>query len=232
MKQRVLCVINPASGQDYPILATLNRGFTQINLDWEPLVTKPHKPVAHQLKTFDLTQYTFVCVYGGDGTVNQVAQLLLDRETPIFPLQGGTGNTLAKELKIPADVAEAMAKLATKKYTIQAIDTAEANNHFFVNAAIIGPLGQINTETSRELKDSLGVLAYAHTFITKIPLSQEIDFQLELDNRTIKTRGAALLILNSRFSSLGKFKISANASLTNGSLVLATIPRIDQGFDI
>src|SRR6056297_3999933 len=44
-----------------------------------------------------------VMVWGGDGTVNEVANGLAGTEVPILPCPAGTENLLAKELKISRD---------------------------------------------------------------------------------------------------------------------------------
>jgi diacylglycerol kinase (ATP) len=61
-----------------------------------------------------------VCV-GGDGTVNETAQVLKDSETALAIIPTGSGNGLARHLRIPMDYKKAIALLIEGKQV--AIDT-------------------------------------------------------------------------------------------------------------
>lgn len=90
-------------------------------------------------------EFDLVIAVGGDGTVNEVINGLLQHETPpefgIIPM--GTVNDFTRALGIPSDIFEAL------DYIIEgepfAIDLGLMDGKYFMN---IGGGGKINTEVS------------------------------------------------------------------------------------
>src|SRR4051794_21083613 len=80
---RVHIIINPASGQDRPVLAILNDVFHPSGIDWDVSVTKEAGDGRrYALEALD-AGVDAIGVYGGDGTVNEVASALVGTQTPL-----------------------------------------------------------------------------------------------------------------------------------------------------
>ncbi|MCI1220004.1 MAG: hypothetical protein LKF99_05660 [Bifidobacterium sp.] len=77
-----------------------------------------------------------IAAIGGDGTVSAVAGLVAGTESTLIPLPGGTLNHFTKDLDIPQDIDEAIARLAT--LSPRSIDIAEVNGTFLINNSSIG----------------------------------------------------------------------------------------------
>lgn len=77
-----------------------------------------------------------IAVVGGDGTISSVAALLVGTEAILAPLPGGTLNHFTKDLGIPQDLSEALARLPNIQP--RAIDTASVNGTVFLNNSSIG----------------------------------------------------------------------------------------------
>lgn len=74
---------------------------------------------------------------GGDGTINEVANALIDTETPLVVIPAGTGNDYARTLQIPTDLRQAL-RLAYEGIEIR-VDTGQvAGKRHFVNIAGVG----------------------------------------------------------------------------------------------
>jgi diacylglycerol kinase (ATP) len=102
--RRVHLVINPRSGYGGQrlLLGDLHAAFREAGLEVVEYTTQaPH----------DATRYartvsgpgTAVVVWGGDGTVHEVANGLAGASVPLLPCPAGTENLLAKELRVPSD---------------------------------------------------------------------------------------------------------------------------------
>ena len=103
-----------------------------------------------------------VVAAGGDGTVHEVLQGLMDRPAVERPALGvvpmGTANDLANGCGIPLGLPDALQLCATG--TPVPIDVALANDHWFINAASSGFGAEVTVNTPPELKRLLGGAAY------------------------------------------------------------------------
>lgn len=104
------------------------------------------------LKGFDL----FVAV-GGDGTVHEVAQELIHSTSALAIIPCGSGNGLARHLKIPLNPEKAIAKIRDWKFT--EIDTGVFNKKTFLVTAGVG----LEADVSKRFKESKkrGYISYA-----------------------------------------------------------------------
>lgn len=80
--------------------------------------------------------YDIVVAIGGDGTVNQVAKGLIDSNTKLAIIPVGSGNGLARHLKIPLSYHRAIEVLLDEK--IQLIDAGKINDEVFFCTAGLG----------------------------------------------------------------------------------------------
>lgn len=103
---------------------------------------------------------------GGDGTLNEVAQALLqhpgDASLALMPL--GTANDFARAAGIPLAPFDALALLDEPAQTI---DVGEVNGGIFINMATGGFGSKVTANTSEELKRVLGGGAYLLTGLTR-----------------------------------------------------------------
>ena len=99
--QRVHVVINPASGQNQPILNVLNDVFHSAGVKWDVSLTHQAGDAARQAREAAASGVDLVAAYGGDGTQMEVANGLMGTGVPQAILAGGTGNAIAHELGLP-----------------------------------------------------------------------------------------------------------------------------------
>lgn len=82
------------------------------------------------------SQAAMVVAWGGDGTVNGAAAGVTGTGIPLAIVPGGSGNGLARDLRIPFDPARALAIAATG--TPRRIDAGDLHGALFFNVAGIG----------------------------------------------------------------------------------------------
>ncbi|HXV97367.1 MAG TPA: diacylglycerol kinase family protein, partial [Anaerolineae bacterium] len=158
--KRVHVIINPAAGQDQPLLGKLNSVFQPAGIDWDVFITKKAGDARHLAQEALAAGVDIIAVHGGDGTVAEVVNGMVGSDVPLAIIPGGTANVLATELGIPADPALA-AVLLVGGSTLRTIDMGQIDNHYFVQRAGIGIEAQIVEGTDRQTKNRLGWLAYA-----------------------------------------------------------------------
>lgn len=80
--------------------------------------------------------YDLVVAWGGDGTINGAASGVAGTGIPLAIVPGGSGNGLARDLRIPFDPTAALTLAATGG--VRAIDAGDLHGSLFFNVAGIG----------------------------------------------------------------------------------------------
>src|ERR1700693_568815 len=109
--KQIYVIINPASGQDEPILNVLNSVLRPAEIKWDVFVTTEAGDARKYAQQAVAAGIDAVAVYGGDGTVTEAASGLIGSNMPLAILPGGTANVMSIELGIPGRLADAIALL-------------------------------------------------------------------------------------------------------------------------
>lgn len=99
-----------------------------------------------------------VIVCGGDGTINEALQGLVSSAVPLAILPAGTGNVLAKELRLPWSIRRAAALIPQSR--VERISVGRAGDRYFLALAGVGPDAATVRSLSQRLKQDLGQLAF------------------------------------------------------------------------
>jgi hypothetical protein len=91
---RVHVVINPGSGQPQPVLHTLNTVFRAAGVEWDASLTHQSGDARIQARDAAAAGVDVVAVYGGDGTVMEVAEGVEGTAALLGVLPGGTASIL------------------------------------------------------------------------------------------------------------------------------------------
>lgn len=168
-------------------------------------------------KTAADQKFDFVGCVGGDGTVNEIASSLINTETCMVIIPTGSGNGLARHLKIPMQPAKAIA-LLNNAHIIR-IDTFSVNNLFAVNVAGVGFDALVAHRFSEKKKR--GLKTYINTVIKELKNSNE--FEAEVLGKTHK----AWLISIANSGQFGNNAwIAPAASLSDGILDLVICKKV------
>jgi len=163
-----------------------------------------------------------VVAAGGDGTVNSIAQGLINSNTALGVLPTGSGNGFARNMGIPLRVNEAVELIRNPK--IITIDVGRVGDHIFLVSCGIGLEAVIATlfEGSR----IRGLVPYAtatiSTFLQYEP--QEITITTEPDGWSYRGRPMLFSIANMREFGVN-VTIAPDAVYDDGLLDICMIPR-------
>lgn len=135
-----------------------------------------------------------VIVWGGDGTVNEVASALVHSDVAMGIVPSGSGNGLATELRVSTDPATALERALRGRN--RRVDVGELNGRLFVNIAGIGFDGHIAHQFQQLPKGRRGGLPYLMIGLQSMWGYRAGVYTIELDDRTWQERALIVSFAN------------------------------------
>jgi diacylglycerol kinase (ATP) len=216
MPSRIHVIVNPAAGRGAPILHILNSVFRPAGIIWDVSLTHGSGDAARSAAQAVLAGVDVVAVYGGDGTVMEVAGRLAGNPTPMAILPGGTANLMAIELGIPRNLALAAQIAAREDSTTRVVDLGKAGDQHFMLRVGIGLEARKVEATTRELKDRYGVLAYSLGALQALRISKPARFSFSLDGQPAECEAIACVVDNAGNIGIPGLSHSHEVSVSDG----------------
>ena len=138
-KKRIRFIVNPASGTSGKKTYIQNLIKEKLDggvYDYEIVKTEHRGHATDLAKDAAQGGIDIVCAIGGDGTVNEVASGLLSTETALAIIPSGSGNGLARHLRIPVE--PQMAIDVINKGLVQSMDYGIVNGRPFFCTCGVG----------------------------------------------------------------------------------------------
>jgi YegS/Rv2252/BmrU family lipid kinase len=192
--KKVFVVVNPASGKNEPILNSLNTVFTKYGVEWEVGVTHKFGDGLNYTNKAIEEGFDVIVGYGGDGTQHEIASGVIGKDVLMGILPGGTGNGFAAGLGIPKDTVRAIEIMCETDY-IADVDIAQVGDTYMLSRMYTGI--EPEEQTSREMKDKYGLLAYAVTGIERAKSSKPIKYKITVDGEVHEVDATKIYIANS-----------------------------------
>ncbi|MFT3984045.1 MAG: YegS/Rv2252/BmrU family lipid kinase [Lachnospiraceae bacterium] len=160
-KKKMLFICNAHAGKGLvknKLLTILNT-FTQAGYEITIHLTQKQGDAVCAVKEM-AEGYSLVVCSGGDGTLDEVVTgMMLSREKKsIGYIPAGSTNDFAKSLKLPRNMEKAAKTAVDGVY--YACDVGSFNDDYFVYIAAFGIFTEVSYETSQEVKNILGHMAY------------------------------------------------------------------------
>jgi YegS/Rv2252/BmrU family lipid kinase len=215
--KNVHIIINPSAGKEEPILTYLNKAFMAAGMNWQMSIVTPALD-AYSITEKLIGKTDLVIVYGGDGTLSEVARALCQTDTPMAIIPGGTANVMSKELGIPQDSREAIDLIINGTTKLSNIDMGLANGVPFLLRISLGMMADMVLRADDELKDSLGQMAYGVTAIQTLMHNKVLKFGLLIDGEQIVEEGVLLTITNAGSIGISDFSFLPDMRVDDGLL--------------
>ncbi len=214
-KSNILFIINPIAGgkqkQNIPALIDANLDKTKFNPNFSFTEYVGHAAeIAAEAanKNFDV-----VVAVGGDGTINEIASVVMkyNKVLGIIPL--GSGNGLARFLKIPMNTVGAI-RVINGMHIMQ-IDTARFNDKCYFNMAGMGFDAHISAIFAG--RKERGLAGYVKLGLKEMLSYKPEIYRIQVDGREYKREAFVVSIANSSQYGNNTY-ISPEASVTDGLL--------------
>jgi len=164
-------------------------------------------------KNFDV-----IVAAGGDGTINEIATMVLKHKITLGILPLGSGNGLARFLNIPKNLQQAIKVI--NNFKTDNIDTAEFNGKCFFNLAGMGFDAYLSAAFSKDKKR--GLLGYVKLGFQEVFNYKPEHYIINIDDRVVEREAFAISIANSSQYGNDVF-ISPHASVKDGLLDVCII---------
>ncbi len=145
---------------------------------------KPNDAYDYLMK--NRVRYDVVCVFGGDGTMNEVTNALMRKEYK--PLLGyfpsGTMNDFGSNFDLGNDFKKIAERICEGH--VRSFDVGKLNGRYFNYVAAFGAMCDVPFTTNREVKETLGNIAYILEGIGKLPEVRMHKVKYTIGSRTYK----------------------------------------------
>ena len=186
--QKLLLIYNPTSGKGRVAegLSAVLDVFTKSGWLTTVYPTQYRGDAARIVRELG-HQYDRVVCAGGDGTLSETVTGMMSLENP--PLLGyipfGSTNDCATPLDLPKVPTQA-ALIAARDGVPRESDIGKLNGQPFVYVAAFGAFTQVAYETSQDLKNTFGHLAYIMEGIASLPSIAPYHIKVEYDGNVLE----------------------------------------------
>lgn len=226
MKKKLFFLYNPKSGKGLikTKLAEIIDHFVKSGYETIVYPTQAKGDAYERVMEYQGQADVIVCS-GGDGTLDEVVSGLMacGSETPLGYLPAGSTNDFANSLGIPKDMKKAAE--AVTHGEICRCDVGSFNEDTFVYVAAFGLFTDVSYETSQDLKNVLGHVAYLLEGVKRLLDIKSYDCVIETEEETFEGEFIYGMITNSR--SVGGFKhlTGKNVDMSDGLFEVTLIRR-------
>lgn len=228
--KKVKFIYNPYSGEnvildhlDSVIKIHQEAGYTIV-----PYRIDKEMDVINAFSDFRDTNYYYVLIAGGDGTIDNVVNAMTKAgvSVPIGILPVGTANDFGKFLGMPSDISKACRQILSSEVT--SVDLGSINDKYFVNVASTGLFTDVSQKTDVNLKNTIGKLAYYLKGLEELPNFRKLEIKIRSKEMEYEGNMYFMLVFNGQTA--GNFKLATRASATDGLLdviIFKAIPIIE-----
>lgn len=164
------------------------------------IITKKLAQLSNKVVTYDiytnpdinLVDCDYVCVAGGDGTINNVVKMIfntnLQTKVKLIIVPLGSANILANSLNISKNII----LKNWNKFAVTEIEVGKINNHIFLTAGSLGAISNVINKTNHLYKNFFGFSAY----VLKMLLHWNIpstNYHLTVDKQEINISGHSIV---------------------------------------
>ena len=236
-KKKMLIVVNPYATTVSDRLKNLVVYALQGRYEVEAVSTQAQNHATEISREVRDDGYDIVVAFGGDGTLNEVANGLAGTDLPVSILPGGSTNVVCRTLGIPNDVVDATEHLLglADDFNPRRIDLGVANGRRFVFACGAGldASSALKVDSRPRLKARAGRWYYTwaavSSFYTRY-LANPVRMRFQAPGESASEGVTAIAQNSDPFSYFGRvpLRVCKGAAIDNGTLSVAVLRRAAQ----
>lgn len=222
-KSNILFIINPISGgkDKLKIPALIDNYLDRSKFNPNYCITEYVGHASEIAEEAAVKNFDVIVAVGGDGTINEIAAKVVQQQKILGIIPFGSGNGLARFLKIPINAASAVRVI--NNFHVEVIDSARFNDKFFFNMAGMGFDAHVSSVFAGN--KSRGLAGYLKLGMKEILNYKPEKYQINIDGTQFYREAAVISIANS--SQYGNnAHISPGASVKDGLLDICIIKKL------
>jgi diacylglycerol kinase (ATP) len=197
MSRFIQIIANPGAGQEGLNLKTVQSVFADYPVEWDINITKQAGDATALAADAVAAGADVVAIYGGDGSVAEVAAALKGTSVKLAILPGGTANVMSVELGIPRQLEAALRVAADPASQVRSVDLGAVNGRLFVLRVSLGLEAAMVAGADRSTKDKYGVFAYLWAAAQNIITHPLAHYEIVVDGQTFSSDGLTCIVANS-----------------------------------
>ncbi len=220
---RVMVIYNPISGRGTSCkhACGIAERLLQLPCDVELVQTQHSSPEKWLTPKLQFNPDA-VIVVGGDGTLRQVASVLVGSVVPLYHIACGTENLFAKSMGMLPNPEVVIAAIENAK--TQTIDTATANGDFMLLMASVGFDAGVVADLAKHRGTSISHLSYVLPILRQLLNWNPPTISIEVDGESIVSNKIGwAVVANSKAYARG-LNPARDASVHDGKLDVVFLP--------
>lgn len=224
--KKVLFVINPHSGVERKkkLLSSIEGNLDSKQFSFEIAWTQYAKHGIEIAKQAALDGIDIIVAVGGDGSVNDIVNGIINTEVSLAIIPKGSGNGLSRSLNIPMNTKAAIQLINTG--SVEKIDIGNINGRLFVSNAGVG-FDALVTDKFKSSKNR-GFRSYSKIITQHLLSYKPLLYSIEIDGKKSKEKAFMLTVANGVQLGYG-FKIAPTANVQDGIfdiVILSKFPKV------
>ncbi len=221
--KKILFIVNPisGSGKNNPLEKYIKERFGNPDFSYKIVQTERPGHASDLSKTAVAEGTDIIVAVGGDGTVNETARAIIGTECALGIIPTGSGNGLARHLKLPFNVTKALDSIGAGKFI--KIDTATLDDKVFLSMAGVGYDAHVAKKFANA--GTRGFLTYFKIVSSDYKGYKPRKYKLILDGKTIKRTAFMVSFANSnQFGN--NTSIDPNAKIDDGYIDVCIVRKV------
>lgn len=225
--EKIVFIINPRSGVDRvkALQELISTHLDQQRFLPEIAYTQYPKHGTELAKQAVANGCSIVVAVGGDGSVNDIIAGIHGTDARLAIIPKGSGNGLARSLKIPLDPAKALGLINTGNTV--SIDLGQADDKIFVSNAGVGFDALVARKFAKSRRR--GLAAYSWIVTKLLWTYKEWKWEVEVDGEQLQEKAFILTVANAEQFGYN-FRIAPVADLQDGLFDIVIIRKYPKIF--
>ncbi len=235
-KKRMLIIVNPVATTVSDRLRNLVVYALQGRYEVEAVSTEAQNHATEIGREVADHGYDIVVAFGGDGTLNEVANGLAGTDVPVSVLPGGSTNVVCRTLGMPNDVVDATEHLLTlaDDWAPRKIDLGRVDERYFVFACGVGIDATVveRVDAHPRLKSTAGPYYYSWAGVSAFYrryLHNAVRVRVESGGETVE--GVTAIVQNSdpfTYFASRPIRVCEDIAIDDGTLAIGVLKRATQ----